>query len=289
MRRLSPTPGPAVPRVRYAFVDLGRRICLKACAPASFHSFGGEEHSARSVLQAHTLVFTLCIQGKALKILVIEDDLATLEFLRQELDARGHEVTAAADGREGLLLACDGGYDVMVVDRMLPSLGGMDVLRALRTSQIETPAIVLSALGGLADRVEGLRGGADDYLVKPFELDELEARLEAIGRRGGQAGAAAVLRAEAIALDRLGRRVTIDGAAVDLTSSEFAMLEMLMLNAGRPVTKAMLLEGVFDMHIHAPGPIIEPHMSRLRAKLVRQGAADPIRTLRGIGYSIAAL
>jgi two-component system OmpR family response regulator len=222
-----------------------------------------------------------------LNILIIEDDLQTLEFVRSGLTARGHAVEGEADGRAGLLRACERGFDVLVIDRMLPSLDGMEILKALRTSSVDTPAILLTAMGGLADRVEGLRAGADDYLVKPFELDELEARLEAVGRRPPTAAANAVLRKDGVVLDRLARRVTVEGATADLTASEFAMLEMLLLNAGRPVTKAMLLEGVFDLPASAPGPIIEPHMSRLRAKLVRLGAADPIRTLRGIGYSIA--
>jgi two-component system OmpR family response regulator len=219
----------------------------------------------------------------------VEDDGRTLEFIRGGLAARGHEVDAEQDGRAGLLRACERRYDVLVIDRMLPTLGGMDILKALRTSSIDTPAILLTAMGGLADRVEGLRSGADDYLVKPFELDELEARLEAIGRRPPTAGAAAVLRKDDIVMDRLGRRVTVDGVTAELTGSEFAMLEMLMLNAGRPVTKAMLLEGVFDLQVAAPGALIEPHMSRLRGKLARLGAGDPIRTLRGVGYAIAAL
>ena len=224
-----------------------------------------------------------------MNILLIEDDEQAREFVRGGLAARGHEVDAEQDGREGLLRACERRYDALIIDRMLPSLDGMEILKALRTSSVDTPAILLTAMGGLADRVEGLRGGADDYLVKPFELAELEARLEAIARRPPTAQAAALLRKDAIVLDRLSRRVTVEGAAVDLTTSEFAMLEMLMLNAGRPVTKAMLLEGVFELQINAPGSIVEPHMSRLRAKLSRLGVADPIRTLRGVGYCIAPL
>lgn len=225
-----------------------------------------------------------------MNILIVEDDLPTLEFVAGGLVARGHEVDAEQDGRAGLLRACEGGYDVLVIDRMLPSLGGMEILKALRTSSVDTPAILLTAMGGLADRVEGLRSGADDYLVKPFELDELEARLEAIGRRAPSAASgAAVLRKDGIVLDRLTRKVTVEGLAAELTGSEFAMLEMLLLNAGRAVTKAMLVERVFDLQVNAPGQLIEPHMSRLRAKLTRLGAGDPIRTLRGVGYTIAAV
>jgi two-component system OmpR family response regulator len=231
------------------------------------------------------------LQGSAsfsLNILLVEDDQQTLEFLRAGLVARGHAVDAEQDGRDGLLRACVMRYDILIIDRMLPGLDGLDLLKALRTSSVDTPVILLTAMGGLADRVEGLRGGADDYLVKPFELEELDARIEAIGRRPPTAAASGLLRKDGILLDRLARRVTVEGAPADLTSSEFAMLEMLLLNAGRSVTKTMLLEGVFDLQLNAPGPIIEPHMSRLRAKLVRLGAVDPIRTLRVVGYSIAA-
>ena len=223
----------------------------------------------------------------SLHILLIEDDAPTLSFVSAALRGRGHDVQGELDGREGLQRACETRYDVLVIDRMLPGLDGLDLVKALRASSIDTPVILLTSMGGLVDRVEGLKGGADDYLVKPFELDELEARIEAIARRP-PALAGNVLRKDGIALDRLTRRVSVEGALADLTTSEFAMLEMLMLNAGRAVTKAMLLENVFDLQSDFPGTIIEPHMSRLRSKLVRLGAPDPIRTLRGVGYSIAA-
>ena len=221
-----------------------------------------------------------------MKLLVVEDDAQTLEFIRSGLSRRGREVDGAADGRAALIKAGEARYDVMILDRMLPGLDGLDVLKALRAAGVDTPVILLTARGGVADRVEGLKTGADDYLVKPFDLDELDARVEALARRAPLSQS--VLRKDDIALDRLERRVTVDGALVDLTYSEFSMLELLMLNAGKPVTKAMLLEKVFDLQVNAPGSIIEPHMSRLRAKLLREGATDPIRTLRGVGYSIAA-
>ena len=222
---------------------------------------------------------------RAVDVLLVEDDEPTLEFVRGGLEGRGRSVDVARDGRKGLQKASAARYDVLIVDRMLPALDGLELLKALRAAKIDTPIILLTAVGGLADRVEGLRAGADDYLVKPFELDELVARIEAVGRRPPLAHG--VLRHGGITLDRLARRVSVDGAPVELTHSEFAMLEMLMLNAGRPVTKAMLLEGVFELQINAPGSIVEPHMSRLRAKLSRLGVVDPIRTLRGVGYCIA--
>ncbi len=220
-------------------------------------------------------------------ILVIEDDPETLQYVRDGLLARGHSVEAAADGRTGLLQACARPFDVIVLDRMLPNLDGMAILKALRTSGLGTPVIFLTAVGGLADRVQGLRLGADDYLVKPFEMDELDARVEALGRRPPISNAANTLCKGDLELDRLARRVLYAGRVLDLTVSEFVMLEMLLLNAGAAVTKSMILERVFDLGPDAPTSIIEPHVSRLRAKLARAGVPDLIRTLRGVGYTVA--
>lgn len=221
-------------------------------------------------------------------ILLVEDDLTTLHFIRDGLLARGHAVETALDGRVGLLHACAKPFDVIVLDRMLPSLDGMSIVKALRTSRRDTPVIFLTAVGGVTDRVEGLRQGADDYLVKPFDMDELDARIEALGRRPPITNAAKILCIGDLELDRLTRRVTHSGEAIDLTPSEFSMLEILLLNVGSTVTKSMLLEQVFDLESDAPGTIVEPHVSRLRAKLTRAGASDFIRTLRGVGYTIAA-
>jgi two-component system OmpR family response regulator len=220
-------------------------------------------------------------------ILLVEDDPAMLKFVRDGLLARGHVVETANDGRAGLVHACAKPFDVIVLDRMLPTLDGMSILKALRTSRRDTPVILLTAIGGVSDRVEGLRQGADDYLVKPFDMDELDARIEALGRRPPLANTAKILHFGDLELDRLNRRVTHSGAAIDLTVSEFSMLEMLLLNRGSSVTKSMILERVFDLESDAPGTIVEPHVSRLRAKLTRAGAPDFIRTLRGVGYTVA--
>ena len=220
-------------------------------------------------------------------ILLVEDDPAMLNFVRDGLLARGHVVETANDGRSGLVYACAKPFDVIVLDRMLPTLDGMSILKALRTSRRDTPVILLTAIGGVSDRVEGLRQGADDYLVKPFDMDELDARIEALGRRPPLTNAATILHFGDLELDRLNRRVTHSGAPIDLTVSEFGMLEMLLLNRGSSVTKSMMLERVFDLESDAPGTIVEPHVSRLRAKLTRAGAADFIRTLRGVGYTVA--
>ncbi len=225
-----------------------------------------------------------------MRILLIEDDAPASHFICEGLTARGHIVVACEDGRDGLRAAAAGGFDVLVVDRMLPGVDGLSLVRALRTAGTATPAILLTALGGVADRIDGLRAGADDYLVKPFDIDELDARMEAMGRRPPMATTLVILKSGDLELHRLARRVTFDGRILELTGCEFAMLEMLMLNAGRGVTKAMLLEAVFDLQAAstAAGSIIEPHVSRLRGKLCEAGAVDVIMTLRGRGYSIAA-
>ncbi|MGC1303328.1 MAG: response regulator transcription factor [Caulobacteraceae bacterium] len=223
-----------------------------------------------------------------MNILLIEDDAQTARFVRDGLVVRGHTAEVVDEGRQGLVRACSGEFDVVVADRMLPGFGGLAIVKALRTSGVGIPVIFLTAVGGVTDRIEGLRSGADDYLVKPFDMDELDARIEALGRRPPISNAATLLRNGGLELDRLARRVTFDASVVELTTSEFAMLEMLLLNAGRAVTKAMLLESVFDLDSTAPGSIVEPHMSRLRTKLTRSGASDPIRTLRGVGYTVVA-
>ncbi len=219
-----------------------------------------------------------------MRLLLVEDDATTRDHVCAGLSARGHDVEIAEDGRAGLRLATTDAFDVLIIDRMLPELDGLALVRALRTARVDTPALMLTALGGIADRVDGLRGGADDYLVKPFELEELDARLEALGRRPQRGVEHAVLARGDLLLNRLTRHATWNDQPLELTASEFAMLELLMLNAGRTVTKAMMLEQVFDLDPSSSGAIVEPHVSRLRAKLVRKGAQDPIRTMRGAGY-----
>ena len=221
-------------------------------------------------------------------ILLVEDDPTTLHYVRDGLLARGHAVETELDGRAGLLHACAKPFDVIVLDRMLPNLDGIAIVKALRTSRRATPVIFLTSVGGVTDRVEGLRQGADDYLVKPFDMDELDARIEALGRRPPLTVAANALHIGDLELDRLTRRVTYSGEVIDLTPSEFSILEMLLLNLGSTVTKSMVLEQVFDLESNAPGTIVEPHVSRLRSKLTRAGAPDFIRTLWGVGYTIAA-
>ena len=221
-------------------------------------------------------------------VLLVEDDAATSAHVSQGLSARGHEVEVAADGRVGLVRGADPRFGCLIVDRMLPGYDGLTLVRTLRTAGVKTPTIFLTAVGGVTDRVQGLRAGADDYLVKPFELVELDARIEAIGRRPPMPSAATLLRAGALELDRLGRTVGLEGRRVELTASEFKIVELLLLSAGHPVTKAMLVEAVFGLDHPTPAVIIEPHVSRLRHKLQGADGQDPIRTVRGVGYLIHA-
>lgn len=221
-------------------------------------------------------------------ILLIEDNAETAAYVGEGLGALGHQVEVAADGRSGLTRASDARFDCLVIDRLLPGFDGLTVVRTLRGAGVRTPVILLTAVGGVADRVQGLRAGADDYLVKPFELEELAARVEALARRPPLPGGQTALKAGDIKLDRLERRVRRAGRALELTGSEFKILEVLLLNAGHPVTRSMLLQAVFGLDHPNPAAIIEPHVSRLRAKLQDDGLPDPVRTVRGAGYCIDA-
>ena len=221
-------------------------------------------------------------------ILLVEDNAETAAYVSDGLGALGQTVEIASDGRAGLLRASDPQFDCLVIDRLLPGFDGLTVVRTLRSAGVRTPIIFLTAVGGVADRVQGLKAGADDYLVKPFELEELAARVEALRRRPPLPESQTLLRAGDIELDRLGRTAKRAGRPLDLTGSEFRLLEVLILNAGHAVTRSMLLQTVFGLDHANPATIIEPHISRLRAKLERDGFPDPVRTLRGAGYCIDA-
>ncbi|MCO6419734.1 response regulator transcription factor [Siccirubricoccus sp. KC 17139] len=223
-----------------------------------------------------------------MKILIVEDDAETAEWLRRGLTEAGHTVDHAADGRDGLFLASDGGYDVLVVDRMLPKLDGIGLVRALRAAGVKTPTLFLTARAGIGDRVEGLEAGADDYLGKPFAFAELVARLNALARRPPLSGEATVLRIADLEMDLLKRSVTRGGRRIELQPREFRLLEFLMRREGQVVTRTMLLEGVWDFHFDPKTSVVETHISRLRAKLDQEGAPPLIHTLRGAGYCIRA-
>jgi two-component system OmpR family response regulator len=223
-----------------------------------------------------------------MKVLVIEDDGETAAYLVNGLREEGHAVDQAANGRDGLFLAINGGYDVMIVDRMLPGLDGLGLVKAVRAANISTPALFLSTLGGIDDRVTGLNAGGDDYLVKPFAFAELLARVNALGRRPSLSAQATVLQVGDLQMDLLKRRVVRSGRQIELQQREFRLLEYLMQNAGRVVTRTMLLEAVWDFHFDPQTTVVETHISRLRAKVDRGFDQELIRTVRGAGYCLRA-
>ena len=223
-----------------------------------------------------------------MKILVVEDDRETATYLTKGLNESGYSVDRAHDGRDGLFLASSGDYNAIILDRMLPGIDGLSVLGALRASEIRTPALILSALGSVDDRVKGLRAGGDDYLVKPFAFSELLARLEALLRRGAGPAAATKLRVGDLELDLLTRTVRRAGKSIDVLPREFQLLEYLMRNAGHVVTRTMLLEHVWDYHFDPQTNVIDVHMSRLRQKIDKSFDRPLLHTVRGAGYCLRA-
>ncbi len=223
-----------------------------------------------------------------MKVLVVEDDSETAAYIANGLTDRGHGVDCVADGREGLLRAASGHYDVAIVDRMLPALDGLSLVKELRGRGNGTAVLFLTNLGGLDDRVEGLEVGGDDYLVKPFAISELLARVNALGRRTAVTGAETLLRFADLEMDLLDRSVSRDNREIELQPREFKLLECLLRHAGRVVTRTMLLEMVWDFHFDPKTNIIETHMSRLRAKVDRGFESELIHTVRGSGYMLRA-
>ena len=221
-----------------------------------------------------------------MKILVIEDDAETAAYIANGLREQGHTVDLAATGRDGLFLAAGEPYDLMVVDRMLPELDGVSIVKTIRSSGITTPVLFLTALGGVDDRVTGLDAGGDDYLVKPFAFSELVARLNALARRPPMESAPTVLRVADLEMDLLKRTVTRRGELIEFQPREFRLLEYLMRHAGQVVTRTMLLEHVWDFHFDPHTNVVETHISRLRAKVDKPFDAPLIHTVRGAGYSI---
>jgi two-component system OmpR family response regulator len=219
-----------------------------------------------------------------MKVLLIEDDQETSAYVARGLREHGYVVDLAATGRDGLFLATDGGHDVLIVDRMLPGLDGIGLVQALRGTGVKAPVLFLTALSGVGDRVRGLEAGGDDYLVKPFAFAELLARINALARRPPLNDAPTVLRAGDLEMDLLKRTVMRDGKPVELQSREFQLLQFLMRNADRVVTRTMLLEAVWDFHFDPKTNIVETHMSRLRSKLSQHGGVELIQTVRGAGY-----
>jgi two-component system, OmpR family, response regulator len=223
-----------------------------------------------------------------MKLLIVEDDRETASYLVKGLGESGYTVDRAGDGREGLFLASSGGYDAIVLDRMLPEIDGLAVLGALRAAAIRTPALILSALGSVDDRVKGLRAGGDDYLVKPFAFSELLARIEALLRRGAAAATTTMLRVADLELDLLTRTVKRNGKAIDVLPREFRLLEYLMRNSGHVVTRTMLLEHVWDYHFDPQTNVVDVHVSRLRQKIDKNFERPLLHTVRGAGYCLRA-
>ncbi|MCP5364635.1 MAG: response regulator transcription factor [Hyphomicrobiales bacterium] len=223
-----------------------------------------------------------------MKILLIEDDSETAEFIMRGLKERGDVVDHAATGRDGMFLASDSQYDVLIVDRLLPGMDGLHAVKMLRQAEVSTPVLFLSALSGLDDRIKGLDAGGDDYLVKPFAFSELTARLRALTRRPPLSQNNGSLNVGDLTLDRLSRRVVRAGRSIELQPREFRLLEYLMLHTGEVVTRTMLLEHVWDYHFEPKTSVVETHMSRLRSKVDKPFDFELIRTVRGAGYIIAA-
>ena len=227
--------------------------------------------------------------SRTMRVLVIEDDIEVARYLCKGLKESGYVADHASTGTDGLVMAMGESYDVLVVDRMLPGLDGLVLIETLRKSGNRTPVIILSALGDVDQRVQGLRAGGDDYLTKPFSFTELLARLEALLRRGTGAGRETVLRVGDLEMDLLAHAVRRGGKAIDVQPREFRLLEFLMRHAGHVVTRTMLLEGVWDYHFDPQTNVIDVHISRLRQKIDKGFDKALIHTIRGVGYSLRAI
>ena len=221
-----------------------------------------------------------------MKLLIIEDDATTGAYVAKGLREEGHTVDLLQDGKAGLISATSGRYDVIVLDRMLPELDGLTVLKTLRGAGNKTPVLLLTALGEVDDRIEGLRAGADDYLAKPFAFGELSARVDALARRPQALEAETVLKAGDLEMNLISREVTRAGQTLDLLPREFALLEHLLRRKGRVQTRTMLLENVWDLSFDPGTNVVETHVSRLRAKVDKPFDRELIETVRGAGYRI---
>lgn len=224
-----------------------------------------------------------------MRILLIEDDQSTAAYIAKGLREEGHVVDHALNGRDGLFLAMGEPFDIIVTDRMLPGPDGLSIIRALRLASITTPILVLTALGEVEKRVEGLEAGADDYLAKPFAFAELRARIRALARRpAGPPAEQSVLSLGELRMDLLTRVATRGTRKLDLMPTEWRLLEYLLRHAGQVVTRTMLLEKVWDFSFDPSTNVVDVHVSRLRRKLDFPGEAPMIRTVRGAGYALEA-
>ena len=222
------------------------------------------------------------------RILLIEDDAETLAYLKRGLEESGFSIETATEGRDGLFMATEGAIDLIILDRMLPNLDGLAILKAVRAAGLRVPVLMLTAMSAVDERVRGLRAGADDYLVKPFSFDELLARVETLLRRPHEAQEETRLSVGSLELDLLTRTARRGERAIELQNREFQMLEYLMRRKGRVVTRTMLLEGLWGYHFDPQTNVIDVHISRLRKKVDAEGEPPLIRTVRGSGYLMAA-
>jgi two-component system OmpR family response regulator len=227
------------------------------------------------------------VEGRR-RILVVEDDSETAEQLVESLSTSGYQVDLATDGEEGLSRGRSADYAVMTIDRMLPRMDGLSIIRRLREDGIATPALIISALGEIDDRVRGLRAGGDDYLVKPFAFAELLARVEALARRSATVVKETVLRVGDLRMDLVSRTVTRCGRDIELLPREFQVLEYLVCNQGQVVPRAMLLQHVWDLHFDPTTNIIDVYVGRVRRKVDGHQAYPLIHTVRGVGYCVRA-
>ncbi|MHB8621988.1 MAG: winged helix-turn-helix domain-containing protein [Sulfuricaulis sp.] len=223
-----------------------------------------------------------------MKLLVIEDEKDTAEYVAQGLREHGHTVDVASNGKDGLFLAAGEKYDVLVVDRMLPGLDGLGLVKTIRAACVATPVLFLTTMGSIDDRVEALEAGGDDYLVKPFAFTELMARINALGRRPALVVEQTVLRVADLEVDVIKHVVKRRGQRIDLQPREFRLLEYLVRHAGRVVTRTMLLEHIWDFHFDPKTSVVETHISRLRTKIDRDFTPELIHTVWGTGYCLRA-
>ncbi len=224
-----------------------------------------------------------------MKILIVEDNERVARFVTRGLREAGHTVEHAANGRDGLFSAASEPYDVIVMDRMLPgNIDGLGIIEALRKAGNRVPILILSALSDVDERIKGLKSGGDDYLTKPFAFGELLARVDALGRRGGDPGADRVLQVGDLRMDLLSRRVTRGARAVILQPREFKLLEYLMRHAEQVVTRTMLLEAVWDYNFDPQTNVVDVHISKLRQKIELDSERPLVRTVRNAGYMMSA-
>jgi two-component system phosphate regulon response regulator PhoB len=221
-----------------------------------------------------------------MKLLLVEDDQEAADYLKRALEETGHSVDHAAEGREGLLSAAGNPYDVIILDRMLPEMDGLSILRTLRAARVRTPVLLLTAIQGIDDRVEGLDAGADDYLVKPFAMGELTARLRAVLRRIRPGLAEDRIRHADIVIDRVAHRVKRGEREIHLGPTEFRLLDYFMQHPGRVFSREQLLDAVWGSDVYVETRTVDVHVGRLRKALNRDDEGDPIRTVRSAGYSL---